>query len=104
MFPYSMNKLRLHFNDVAANQMWETIESGNNGQDQILQIVYNCKKVKQEMMNDEIRIKTSVTSLNSVDYVKEGRSLFNSLISICSNEQATERDELESYSKIYNIH
>jgi replication factor A1 len=78
------------FKGMTADQMWETMESGNNGQDDYDNLfkrsnftdwILNCK-VKQEMMNDEMRIKTSITSLHPVDYAKEGRSLFNSLISM----------------------
>ena len=78
------------FNGMTANQMHEMVESGNNGSDEYDNLfkranftdwILNCK-VKQEMMNEEMRIKTSVTSLHPVDYAKEGRSLLNSLVSM----------------------
>jgi replication factor A1 len=42
--------------------------------------VFKCK-VKQEMVGDETRIKTSVASLVPVDYAKESRALLSSLLS-----------------------
>jgi replication factor A1 len=36
--------------------------------------IFKCK-VKQEMVNDESRVKTSVVAMHPVDYVKESQDL-----------------------------
>ena len=43
--------------------------------------VFTCK-VKQELYQDEARIKTSVQSLRPMDHAKEGRSLLNSILAM----------------------
>ena len=43
--------------------------------------IFTCK-VKQEVANGEMRLKTSVHSLHPVDYAQEGRSLLNSILSM----------------------
>ena len=40
--------------------------------------IFKCK-VKQEMMGDEARVKTSVVSLHQVDYAKESRDLLDAI-------------------------
>jgi replication factor A1 len=41
--------------------------------------IMTCK-VKQEMGNDEMRLKTSIMSLHPMDYAKEGRALLNAIL------------------------
>mmetsp|Transcript_5408 Transcript_5408/g.8036 ORF Transcript_5408/g.8036 Transcript_5408/m.8036 type:complete len:638 (-) Transcript_5408:183-2096(-) len=43
--------------------------------------VFTCK-VKQEMVQDEMRIKTSIQSMHKMDYAKEGRSLLNAVLAM----------------------
>jgi len=43
--------------------------------------IFTCK-VKQEMYDNETRIKTSIHSIHPVDYAQEGRSLLNSILSM----------------------
>ena len=37
-------------------------------------------KVKQEVFQDEVRVKTPIQSLHKIDFAKEGRSLLNSVL------------------------
>lgn len=43
--------------------------------------IFTCK-VKQEMNQDDVRVKTSLHSLHPVDYAKEGYSLLNSIVNM----------------------
>ena len=41
--------------------------------------VFNCK-VKQEILQEELRIKTTVYSMHPVDYAAEGKSLLTEIL------------------------
>lgn len=41
--------------------------------------IFTCK-VKQEMVQEDMRVKVTVVSIHPVDYAKEGRSLLNSIL------------------------
>ncbi len=43
--------------------------------------IFTCK-VKQEVVQNEVRVKTSIQSLHKMDYAKEGRSLLNSILAM----------------------
>lgn len=74
---------------MAADQMHEILngEGGQSAYDgffakaNFTDWIFSCK-VKQEMNQNEMRIKTSIQSLHQVDYAKEGYSLLNSILSM----------------------
>ena len=85
------------FNDQAlpllggteANELHEML-NGEQGQDAydgafakatFTDWIFTCK-VKQELNNGEMRVKTSVHSLHPMDYAQEGRSLLNSILAM----------------------
>ena len=78
-------------NEVSADELQDIYaDPDKGGQDayeaafskaQYQEWVFTCK-VKQELYQDEARIKTSVQSLHPMDYAKEGRSLLNSILAI----------------------
>ncbi len=43
--------------------------------------IFTCK-VKQEVVQSEVRVKTSIQSVHKMDYAKEGRSLLNSILAM----------------------
>lgn len=76
--------------DVSANDLYEKLNADETGQStydgfferaNFTDWIFTCK-VKQEMNQDEMRVKTSLHSLHPVDYAKEGHSLLNSILSM----------------------
>mmetsp|Transcript_21610 Transcript_21610/g.30270 ORF Transcript_21610/g.30270 Transcript_21610/m.30270 type:complete len:661 (-) Transcript_21610:282-2264(-) len=81
--PHTADELHKEFEDGAMN--------GGSGQDlynsafakaNFTDWIFTCK-VKQEMVQDEVRVKTSVYALHPVDYAKEGRHLLDKILEIC---------------------
>lgn len=76
------------FDGVTADEVFEkTMSSGETDQDAYdsyfakashTDWIFKCK-VKQEMVGDESRVKTSVVTLHPVDYAKESRDLLEAL-------------------------
>mmetsp|Transcript_30759 Transcript_30759/g.35880 ORF Transcript_30759/g.35880 Transcript_30759/m.35880 type:complete len:644 (+) Transcript_30759:225-2156(+) len=83
------DQARVLLNQMTADEMYEEL-NGDPGQSaydgyfakaNFTDWIFTCK-VKQEMNQDEMRIKTSVHSLHPVDYAKEGRSLLDSILAM----------------------
>jgi replication factor A1 len=71
-----------------ADDLYSELELGNQGafdafftRANYTDWIMTCK-VKQEMANDEMKLKTSLMSLHPMDYAKEGRSLLNAIIKL----------------------
>ncbi len=83
------DQAKVLLNGLKADELYQTYNDGG-GQEayeavfkkaQFTDWIFSCK-VKQEMVQDEMRIKTSIQSLHKMDYAKEGRSLLNSILAL----------------------
>lgn len=82
------DQAKVLFDGMTADELQSVYDNG--GQDeydavfnkaQFTDWVFTCK-VKQEAIQDEMRVKTSIQSLHKMDYAKEGRSLLNSILAM----------------------
>ncbi len=86
------DQAKVLLNGMTADELYNIHESSDPGAGQegyeavfkkahFTEWIFTCK-VKQEMVNDEVRLKTSIQSLHKMDYIKEGRSLLNSILAM----------------------
>merc|ERR1712238_86188 len=77
------DQAKILFGGVEADDVYKQREEGNNGLEEYNALftkasftdwVFNCK-VKQEMVQEELRIKTTVYSMHPMDSAAEGKSL-----------------------------
>merc|ERR1712238_493051 len=82
------DQAKILFGGVEADNVYKQREEGNNGLEEYNALftkasftdwVFNCK-VKQEMVQEELRIKTTVYSMHPMDYAAEGKSLLTEIL------------------------
>jgi len=82
------DQAKILFGGVEADDVYKQREEGNNGLEEYNALftkasftdwVFNCK-VKQEMVQEELRIKTTVYSMHPMDYAAEGKSLLTEIL------------------------
>ena len=75
------------FNGVTADELWKKCCEESTDRDlydstflsaQYKEMIFKCK-VKQETVGDEQRVKTSLSSISPIDYVKESREMLKAL-------------------------
>jgi len=82
------DQARVMLKEVTADALYGELENGNQGafdavftRANFTEWVMTCK-VKQEMANDEMKLKTSLMALHPIDYAKEGRSVLKGILKL----------------------